>query len=291
MSASETKRQRIEAEYELLYHPSIPGRGEFIRLMFEAAGVNYTDPANENPPDESGLNGYAVVQAVCSPDSTSDEDSNPPAFAPPVLRHRGAGKSGNTLTIHQTPSIMIYLGSQLRLAGEDEAETCWVNQVMFTALDLNNETHDTHHPLAVMKYYEGRHSRSALRLVLDTNLCYADQKDAALEKSKDFRETRLPKFFSYFERVLKHNRSQGKGVYLVGSKLTYADITVWQVIDGLQFAFPKEMKARSEEFPLLFDTFYPDLKKQDWLKSYLESKKRLPYSMGVFRYYPELDRP
>lgn len=118
----------------------------------------------------------------------------------------------------------------------------------------------------------------------------SDQKEAALEKAKDFRETRVPKFFSYFEHVLKHNETDGKGEHLVGSKVTYADTTVWQLLDGLKFAFPKEMEARSKDFPLLFERFYPGLKEEKWLKSYLDSERRLPYSMGVFRYYPELDR-
>ena len=95
---------------------------------------------------------------------------------------------------------------------------------------------------------------------------YEDQKEESLKKATDFRQNRLPKFFSYFERVLKHNESSGQNKHLVGNSLTYA------------------------EFPLLFDTFYPSLKQEAWLKKYLDSKKRKPYSMGVFRHYPELDR-
>ncbi|KAL1297087.1 hypothetical protein AAFC00_004671 [Neodothiora populina] len=272
MSAHEAKRQRTQSvDYELLYHPQIPGRAEFIRLLFKASGVEFTDPANEDPPNESGLNGYALVQAACSPRSLGDEEGNPPAFAPPALRHRQAGKDGKSLVIHQTPTIMSYLGGRLGLAGESEIESVWINQIALTALDMNNECHDTHHPVAVSKYYE-------------------EQKQAALEKSKDFRETRMPKFFSYFERVLKHNKDSGNGKYLVGSKLSYADTTLWQLLDGLKFAFPEEMKARSPEFPLLFETFYPSLEEEAWLKTYLKSAERLPYSMGVFRHYPELDR-
>jgi glutathione S-transferase len=145
-----------ETQYELLYHPGIPGRGEFIRLMFEAAGVNYADAARDNPPDDSGPNGYGLVQAVMSPESTGDDDGNPPAFAPPALRVHGAGKNRKTLLIHQTPNILLYLGGPLKLAGSDEPDKYYVNQLALTALDLNNETHDTHHPVAVMKYYEGR---------------------------------------------------------------------------------------------------------------------------------------
>ena len=90
--------------------------------------------------------------------------------------------------------------------------------------------------------------------------------------------------------MLKHNETKGKGKYLVSSKLTYADTTLWQVVDGLRFAFPKEMQAREKDFPLIFGTFYPGLKSEKWLSDYLKSERRLEYSMGVFRRYPELDR-
>lgn len=87
-----------------------------------------------------------------------------------------------------------------------------VNELALTALDLSNETHDTHHPIAGIKYYE-------------------EQKEEALKRATDFRENRIPKFFGYFERVLKGNES-GEGRYLVGGKLTYADTTLWHVLDG-----------------------------------------------------------
>ena len=109
---------------------------------------------------------------------------------------------------------------------------------------------------------------------------------------QDVRETRIPKYLSYFDRVRQHNERDGggKGMYLVGSKLSTADTTVWQVLDGLMFAFPKEMEARKKEFPELLGTFYGNVKEEGGLKEYLSSKRRLPYSMGVFRYYKELDR-
>lgn len=154
MSAPEAKRQRTDPQYELLYHPGIPGRGEFIRLAFQASGVPYSDPANDNPPDKSGANGYGIAQGVCSQESTGDKDGNPPVFSPPALRIPGAGKSGADLVIHQTPNILLYLGPKLGLVGEEEQDLYYVNQLALTALDLNNEAHDTHHPIAVMEYYE-----------------------------------------------------------------------------------------------------------------------------------------
>ncbi|KAF4552189.1 Hypothetical protein D9617_11g010380 [Elsinoe fawcettii] len=231
MAEPQSKRQKTETQYELLYHPGIPGRGEFIRLAFEAAGVPYSDIANE---DKSN---YKVVQAICSSDGTGDEDGNPPPFAPPALKIQGAGRDGEDLVISQTPNILLYLGPKLGLAGTADHELYYVNQLTLTALDLANETHDTHHPIAVMKYYE-------------------EQKDAALTRAADFRENRLPKFFSYFERNLKWNHD-GNGKYLVGNKRTHADTTLWQILDGLMFAYPKEVEAQSKQYPVLFDTFYP----------------------------------
>lgn len=121
---------------------------------------------------------------------------------------------------------------------------------------------------------------------------YEDQKDEALKKAEDVRTNRFPKFFSYFERVLAHNKANGngQGKYLVGEKLTYADTTVWQVLDGCFFAFPNEMKARKKDFPGLLQGFYENVKEENGLKEYLASERRLPYSEGVFRHYPELDR-
>ena len=269
MAQPSSKKQRTHPQYELLYHPGIPGRGEHIRLALEAASVSYTDIANDSSKNE----GYATVQKVCMNKDTSSSDGNPPVFSPPALRIPGEGREGKALVISQTPNILMFLGDRIGMAGaEDGSEKWFVAEVAQTALDLNNEVHDTHHPLAVMKYYE-------------------EQKEAALVKAQDVRENRLPKFFSYFERTLEGNqRHGGAGKYLVGGKLTYADTTVWQVVDGLLFAFPREMEERRKEYPALLGEFYENVKEEKGLKEYLESERRLPYSMGIFRKYPELDR-
>ncbi|KAF2757848.1 glutathione S-transferase [Pseudovirgaria hyperparasitica] len=263
MSEPSTKRQKVT--YDLIYWPGIPGRGEHIRLALEASGTPYNDIAND---DKDGIK---AVQALIDPNSTTDDAGNPPAFAPPALRVPGAGRDGKPLLITQTPNILFYLGDKIGMVPEgDEAGKWHANAIVLTALDLNNETHDTHHPVAVMKYYE-------------------DQKEESLKKATDFRENRIPKFLGYFERVLKGN-TKGDGKYFVGDKITYADTTVWQVLDGLFFAFPKEMEARKKEFPVTLQTFYSSIKEEKGIKEYLSSGKRLPYSQGIFRRYPELDR-
>lgn len=264
---SAAKKQRTHPTYELLYHPGIPGRGEFIRLAFEAANVPYTDLANE------AKNGYAEVQNLCiNASSTESEPGNPPVFAPPALRVQGGKSDGGTLLVSQTANVLGYIGPKIGMAGDEgkEEERFWIAAVTMTALDLNNEVHDTHHPVGAALYYE-------------------DQKEESLRKAKDVRESRLPKFFSYFTRVLKGNEA-GQGKYLVGDKLSYADTSVWQVIDGLFFAFPREMDARKEEFGDLLGKFYEGLKGEKGIKEYLASERRKEYSMGIFRHYPELDR-
>lgn len=263
---SANKKARTHPPYELLYWPGIPGRGEFIRLVFEAAGVSYKDPANETK--DGGMD---IVASLTNPESVG-EDGNPPVFAPPALKVPGEGKNGGPLLIYQTPAILSYLGERLDLAGTDEAEKMFILSHTLTALDLNNEAHDTHHPVAVSKYYQ-------------------DQKEEALKKATDFRENRIPKFFGFFERVLKGNEAVGKGKFLVGDKLSYADTTLWHVLSGLEWAFPSELDFRKKDYPLLFGSFYDNVVQTPGIKEYLASERRLRFSMGVYRNYPELDRP
>lgn len=228
-------------KYELLYWPgirtSIPplrlftlltstpaGRGEFARLAFEATKTPYLDVSNQV---EGGIH---QVLAVKGDKATHDANGNPPAFAPPALRIHGEGKNGKSLVLSQTPAILVsspyirqiesrktltraaqaFLGEKLDLAGADAAEKAWIQALALTALDLNNETHDTHHPVSTLAYYE-------------------DQKPESLRKAADLRETRIPKFFGYFERVLKGNK-EGKGKYLVGDKLRY--VGAWRERDS-----------------------------------------------------------
>ena len=261
MSASPpSKRARMEpAPYELIYWPSIPGRGEHIRLCFEATKTPYVDVSNTKS---------AGVQAVLSQISTKNlgSGSNPPPLAPPILKH-------GDLLLSQTPNILLYLGSKLGLAGPegDEEAIYHVNQLALTALDgLSNEAHDCHHPIANGAYYE-------------------EQKTEAKAKAKNYIDVRLPKFLEYFGRVLRSEASKG-GQYLYGGQLTYADLVLWQAMDGVGFAFPKAVKRMREsgDHEEVF-AFYERIKGLDAIEKYLESERRFKYSHGIYRYYPELD--
>ncbi|KAF6805326.1 glutathione s-transferase [Colletotrichum musicola] len=256
------KRQKSSKDvpYELIYWPGLPGRGEHVRLALEEAGAEYTDTAHVE-------DGVKTVLTQIADENLGDE-RNPPPLAPPILKHAD-------LLISQTPNILLYLGPRLGLApqpeGEDSDGVYRVNALALTALDgLSNEAHDTHHPIATGLYYE-------------------DQKEESKRKAKDYIENRLPKFFGYFERVLKGEAS-GEGPWLYGGSLTYADLVLFQCIDGLKFAFPNALKRLegSGDYKRVFE-LYDAVKERPKIKEYLASERRQMYSQGIYRHYPELD--
>jgi len=182
-----------------------------------------------------------------------------PPFAPPFLK---AGK----LIVAQTANILFYLGPRLKLAPRDEAGRLWVHQLQLTISDFVLEIHDTHHPIAGRLYFE-------------------DQRAAARWRSADFLHYRLPKFLGYFERVLKANG----GTYCVGRRGSYVDLSLFQVVEGLRYAFPKSMKRFEKKIPGLI-ALHDRVAKRPGVKAYLNSPRRLPFNeWGIFRYYKELD--
>jgi glutathione S-transferase len=183
-----------------------------------------------------------------------------PSFAPPFLK---AGE----LVVGQTANILLYLGQRHGLAPSDDAGRLWVNQLQLTIADLVAEAHDTHHPIA-------------------TSLYYADQRPEAKRRAADFIETRIPKFFDYFEGIL--GRPEPKD-YLLGATLTYADLSLFQVIEGLRYAFPSALARHDAAYPLL-GALRDRVAARPRIAAYLKSKRRLPFSEeGIFRHYPELD--
>ncbi|SPO02927.1 uncharacterized protein DNG_05605 [Cephalotrichum gorgonifer] len=244
--------------YELIYWPGIPGRGEFIRLVLEQAGVPYTDQGVTSPDDG--------VQAVLGQISATNigDAANPPPFAPPILRH-------GDLLISQTPNILQYLATRHGLAPADGPGLYHINGLALVALDgLSNEAHDTHHPVATELYYE-------------------DQKEESKKRAKSYIDNRLPKFLGYFERVLQGPKS-GEGPWLYGGSLTYADLVLFQGLDGVKHAFPKavEKLEKSGKYDRVFK-LYNAVKEQPNIKKYLESDRRQKYGLGIWRQYPELD--
>jgi glutathione S-transferase len=234
--------------YQLYYWPSIQGRGEFVRLALEETGVAYDEVARH--PD--GVQEMMTVMQAA--------DSAHPPFAPPFLR---AGR----MLIGQSASILQFLGRKHGLAPAGESGALWTNQLQLTLADLVAEAHDTHHPIASSLYYE-------------------QQRDAARERARYFREERIPKFLGYFERVLECN---GSSEHLVGRKLTYPDLSLFQVVAGLQYAFPQAMARVGGQLPRVLGV-KAAVEARPRIASYLASTRRLPFNEeGIFRHYPELD--
>jgi glutathione S-transferase len=189
------------------------------------------------------------------------EKSERPPFAPPFL------KDGDVI-IGQTAAILLYLGGKHDLAPKDEAGRLWTHQIQLTIADFVLEAHDTHHPISSGLYYE-------------------DQKEEAARRTEDFRDTRVPKYLDWFETILAHNPTGPK--HLVGDKLTYVDLSLFQVVAGLTYALPKLMKRELRNHPEVA-ALHKGVAKRPHIKAYLDSPRRIPFNeSGIFRKYPELD--
>jgi glutathione S-transferase len=185
--------------------------------------------------------------------------SGTPPFAPPFLK---AGK----LVIGQTANILFYLGSRHGLAPKAEAGRLWVHQLQLTVTDFVVEVHDTHHPLGPSMYYE-------------------DQVGPAKKRTGEFWDERVPKYLGYFERLLQDNG----GRWLTGRKLTYVDLSLFQIVEGLRYAFPKGMKAFERKIPGLID-LHDRVAVRPNIKAYLASDRRIAFNEdGIFRHYKALD--
>jgi glutathione S-transferase len=239
--------------YELHYWPGIQGRGEFVRLALEEAGAEYRDVALV--PDAEGGGVAAMMKYLDGP-----EIARPP-FAPPFL------KAGRRL-IGQTANILLFLGPRLGLVPRDQAGRLWTHQLQLTLADFIVEIHDTHHPIGGGLYYE-------------------EQKPEARRRSRDFLANRLPKFLGYFERVIERNPDSDK--WLVGKRLSYADLSMAQVLAGLRYAFPSSGRKALRAWPRL-RALQNEVFARPRVKRYVASGRRLAFNNDdIFRRYAELD--
>src|SRR5438093_8177499 len=236
--------------YELYYWPSIQGRGEFVRLALEEAGADYVDVARR-----PGKRGVPAMMKMLE-----DKRSKRPPYAPPFLR---AGK----LVVAQTANILLYLGARLGLAPRDEAGRLWVHQLQLTITDLVVEIHDTHHPVTTYLYYE-------------------EQRPAAKRRTADFWRYRVPKMLGYFERVLV----KSGGPYVLGRRVSYVDLSLFQIVEGLRYAFPNRMQRFERKVPRVV-ALHDRVRQRPRIAAYLASERRIPFSQwGIYRYFKELDR-
>ena len=236
--------------YELYYWPTIQGRGEFVRLALEEAGADYVDVARLPKQGMAAMMRFMESRSI-----------KQPPFAPPFLK---AGK----LVIAQTANILLYLGSRLGLVPKSEPSRLWAHQLQLTIADWVSEVHDTHHPIAGSLYYE-------------------EQKAEAKRRAADFIAARMPKYFGYFEQILKRNGT-GKN-YLLGKNISYVDLSMFQMIEGSRYAFPRAMSRLEPKYPRLV-ALHDRVSARPRLAAYLQSNRRIPFNQeGIFRHYPELD--
>ncbi len=211
--------------------------------------------------EEAGA-GYADVareHGVAAMMRMMEARNGTPPFAPPFLK---AGK----LLIGHTANILFYLGTRHGLAPKAEAGRLWVHQLQLTVTDFVLEIHDTHHPLGPSLYYE-------------------DQRAPAKKRTEEFWKERVPKYLGYFEQLLENNG----GSYLTGRRLSYADLSLFQIVEGLRYAFPKRMKAFERKIAGLVD-LHDRVAARPNIKAYLASDRRIPFNEdGIFRHYKELD--
>lgn len=182
-----------------------------------------------------------------------------PPFACPVLK---AGKH----VIAHTANILLWLGPRLGLAPKDEAGRLWVHQMQLTITDLVVEIHDTHHPVTSWLYFE-------------------EQIPPAKRRTKDFWRYRVPKFLGYFEKILERDG----GNFLLGRKLCYVDLSLFQIVEGLRYGFPKRMKRFEKKIPRVI-ALHDRVATRPRIAAYLASERRIPFSQwGIYRYYKPLD--
>jgi len=236
--------------YELYYQPTIQGRGEFVRLPLEDAGADYIDVARDPGFGRAGITKILEDPAV-----------EHPSFAPPFLK---AGR----LMIGQTANILQFLGPRLGLVPKDQASRIWAHQMQLTITDWVAEVSLVHHPIANALYYE-------------------EQKDEAKKRASYFTSLRVPKFMGYYEKILSKNPKSS--VFLFGKQICYVDLSLFQMVEGLRYAFPNTMAKLEPNYSRVI-AVHDKVAARPRIKKYLASPRRLPFNTnGIFRHYPELD--
>jgi glutathione S-transferase len=241
-------------KFKLHYWPGLQGRGEFVRLALEDAGARYVDVARLSKKEGCGID---VLLAMLKKPSSPVRP-----FAPPILE---IGR----LVVAQTANILQVIAPRLGLVPDDEASRIGAHQLQLTITDLLAEVHDTHHPIATGLYYE-------------------DQKREARMRSEHFVAERIPKFLGYFESVLAANK-KGRGRHAIGRTSSYVDLSLFQVMVGLAYAFPKALGRLEKKLPLMVG-LRDRVADRPQIAAYLASERRIPFNEdGLFRRYPELD--
>lgn len=239
-----------EPAYDLWYWPSIQGRGEFVRLFMAAADIAYRDRARSGD-----------AQDLVEDMEQRAESGDFAPYAPPYLVERKSG-----FAIAQVAHILVWLTDKHDCGTGDTATDLHLIQLQLTITDIVAEVHDTHHPVAGGIYYD-------------------DQKDAACKAAKAFREERIPKYFDHFEKAL----AVKAGPFISGKNWSHVDTSLFQLVEGLRYAFPRRMTALAVDYPAII-ACHDAVAQIDGVTKYVASQRRIAFNEdGIFRHYEELD--
>jgi len=231
--------------YTLWYWPHIQGRGEFVRLVLEAAGIPYDDAARREG-----------VDALTADIAARAQGRGP--FAPPYLV--------DGVAVAQVANILLFLGERHDLHPSGIADRFWLHQLQLTIADMVAEVHAVHHPVGGGDYYD-------------------DQKPEAARAAAQFRAERMPRFLRHFEAAATANPGQ----WMVDHRWTAADTSLFQLVEGLRYMFPRRMRTLEPDLPNLIRV-HDQVAQLPGVRAYLRSDRRLPFGEeGIFRHYPELD--
>lgn len=239
------------APYELYYWPTIPGRGELVRLVLEDAGAAYVDVCRMSPAQGGGVAALMSFRA-------GERDGVVP-FAPPFLR------VGDAVLAHAMHICAVVADREGLQPADPDAGLVAIQHAL-TWADLISEVHDTHHPIAVGRTYE-------------------TQKAEARASAGFFVTERLPRFLRYFEAAA----ARAGGPHLVRGGHCWVDLVAFQVLEGLAHAFPNAYAELEPSLPQL-TALRERVRARPRIAAYLASSRRLPFSDGIFRRYPELDK-
>lgn len=236
--------------YQLFYWPEIQGRGEFVRLTLEDGGARYVDVARGSDGTRKLLSQVEARTGKARP------------FAPPLLRWPDGS------VVAQTAAILHRLAPELKLAPKDERGRARALELQLTVADLVAEAHDTHHPMGNHLYYE-------------------DQKPEAARRARSFVVQRIPKFLGYFEAALADASTRREPALL--GRHSYVDLSLFQALVGLQYAFPNALDRLAPRIPRLL-ALCERVRTRPRIAAYLQSPRRIAFNeQGIFRHYPELD--
>ncbi len=180
-------------------------------------------------------------------------------FAPPYI-------VDDEVVIGQTAHILTYLTDREGLGSGDLPTELKLIQLQLDLADFVEEVHSTHHPIASARYYN-------------------EQMEAAFERATDFRDARVPKYFAHFEAALETHG----GPFVLGEQWSHVDTSLYQVLEGMDYAFPNLARRIAEDYPHLqaLQAAVPEI---EGIAAYLASDRRLGFNQdGIFRHYEELD--